>query len=59
MISEYGTPSEIIEILNEDGTYSEYTSTEAPNNCTVRMSYTYDNNGTEATAYCTIVLTSK
>ena len=56
MISDYGTPLEIVEILNEDGSYSEYASTETPNNCTLRMAYTYDDNGSEKTAYCTIVL---
>ncbi len=56
LISEYGTASGIVEQLNEDGTYSEYNLGDAPNNCTLRMAYTYDDNDAEATAYCTIIL---
>lgn len=59
MISDYGTASGVVEQLNADGTYSEYSLGDAPNNCTLRMAYTYDDNGTEATAYCTIILTGK
>lgn len=58
-IAEYGTASEIVEQLNSDGTWSEYSSENTPGNCTLRMAYTYDNDGSEATAYYTLVLISE
>ena len=59
IISDYGTATDIVEQLNEDGTYSEFTADTVPNDCTLRMAYTYDDNGVAATAYCTLILTSK
>ena len=59
LISDYGTATNVIEEVNEDGTCNEFTADTVPNDCTLRMAYTYDDNGVEATAYCTLILTSK
>lgn len=58
-IANYGTASGVVEQLNADGTWSEYSLGDTPTDCTLRMAYTYDDNGSEATAYYTLVLVSE